>query len=182
LDTNDVFYIGKGTVNLKGKSEKMFYPRAFQKSKKDRTNWWHNITKKTSYAVEIVFQNTNESLILEKEKEFIKLYGRKNLNLGNLVNLCDCGMGYQQRVIYPEERERHRIAAFKRREYGHYDNNNKKIFVYLLDGTFYKEFKSYKEARRQLGFNSYNITLYLNGESRCCKKNTYLEQNIRVKK
>ena len=51
LDTNELFYIGKGTGN-----------RAFIKSKgkKGRNDYWHKIVKKHDYKVEILIDNLEE--------------------------------------------------------------------------------------------------------------------------
>lgn len=76
----DVFYIGIGKPN-----------RPF--SKLDRNIWWSNIVNKFGYEVEIIKENLSwgEACILEKE--YIKKYGRKDLGLGELVNLTDGGEG-----------------------------------------------------------------------------------------
>ena len=61
LDTNNPFYVGKGSNN-----------RAF--SKWDRNNYWKNITEKYGYNVEIIIENLTEKEAFEKEIEFIELY------------------------------------------------------------------------------------------------------------
>ena len=82
LDTNEVFYVGIGN------NEK----RAYDK-KRSRSNWWKSITNKTDYRVDVLFDNLNWQEACEKEKEFIKLYGRIDLGLGTLVNMTDGGDG-----------------------------------------------------------------------------------------
>ena len=82
LDTNEVFYIGIG------KDEK----RAYDK-KRSRSNWWKSILEKTEYRVDILFDNLTWEEACEKEKEFIELYGRKDLELGTLVNMTNGGDG-----------------------------------------------------------------------------------------
>jgi hypothetical protein len=84
-DKNEVFYIGIG-VDTKSK-----YRRAFMNY--SRNKFWNNITNKTGYVVEIVLKDLEYNVLLEKEKEFIKLYGRRDLGLGTLVNLTDGGEG-----------------------------------------------------------------------------------------
>jgi hypothetical protein len=83
LDKNEVFYIGIGSDN--------YFKRAY--SKKYRNKYWNNIINKTNYEIEILLDNLNKNNCLEKEIEFIKLYGRKDLKTGTLVNLTDGGEG-----------------------------------------------------------------------------------------
>lgn len=80
LDTNEVFYIGIGTQE-----------RPYKKS--NRNKWWKNIVKKTDYRVDILFDDLTWEEACEKEKEFIQLYGRRDLGLGTLVNMTDGGEG-----------------------------------------------------------------------------------------
>ena len=81
LDKNQPFYIGIG------KTEK----RAYEKIK--RNQFWHNIVAKTDYEIEILFDNLSWDEAGEKEKEFIKLYGKRDDNTGTLVNITDGGGG-----------------------------------------------------------------------------------------
>lgn len=99
-DTGEVFYIGKGN----GK-------RAWDKLK--RNNHWNNITNKTDYDISIVFESTNELDVLEKEVELIRYYGRKDLGLGNLVNLTNGGEGACGRVVSVEQREK--ISEYRKK-------------------------------------------------------------------
>lgn len=78
LDKNEPFYIGIG----KGST----YERAYEKSKTKRSKFWSYISKK-GYEVEILMDNLTWEQACEKEKEFILLYGRKDLGTGTLVNL-----------------------------------------------------------------------------------------------
>ena len=54
LDTNEIFYIGKGTH----RKQNYKYYRAFDK--KRRNNIWNSIVNKTNYKVEILFTNLSE--------------------------------------------------------------------------------------------------------------------------
>lgn len=90
LDKNEVFYIGVGTKR-KHKNEKERYARAYLKA--NRNPFWKNVVNKTQYIVEIVCESNDYNYILQKEIEFIKMYGRKDLGLGSLVNLTDGGEG-----------------------------------------------------------------------------------------
>lgn len=87
-NTNEVFYIGIGRYQKKWK-----YSRAY--SSKNRNPHWHNIVKSNNgmYKSEILFDEMTELVIKDKEKEFIKLYGRSDLKLGTLCNLTDGGEG-----------------------------------------------------------------------------------------
>lgn len=83
LDKNQPFYIGIGNDK--------YYSRAF--SKTGRNKFWKNIVSKTDYEVEILVDGLTYEQACEKEKEFIKLYGRKDLSKGSLCNLTDGGEG-----------------------------------------------------------------------------------------
>lgn len=85
LDKNEIFYIGIGS-DLNGK-----YIRAYKKTQ--RNNYWKNVVNQTEYLVEIMLDDISWEEACEKEKEFIKLYGRKNLGNGTLVNQTDGGEG-----------------------------------------------------------------------------------------
>jgi hypothetical protein len=76
LDTNEPFYIGIGSGDT--------YKRAF--SKLNRSSYWITISK-SGYKVDILMDNLSRDQASEKEKEFIKLYGRQDLKTGSLCNL-----------------------------------------------------------------------------------------------
>ena len=78
LDKNEPFYIGIGCQKDFG--------RAYQKGKR-RSLFWNKIVSKTKYDIEIIFEQVSKIFACEKEKEFILLYGRKELKTGSLVNL-----------------------------------------------------------------------------------------------
>lgn len=92
LDTNEIFYVGIGSKK-----------RAYSKSANRRTTWWINIINKTTYQVEILSNNLTLENAQEAEIQLIKLYGRKNLGLGELVNLTDGGEGTVGRVLNKEQ-------------------------------------------------------------------------------
>lgn len=79
LDKNMPFYIGISTNNRR------------PYTKRCRNDYWNNIVKLTDYEVEILFEDVDEDFAKEKEKEFIKLYGRKDIGTGILCNLTDGG-------------------------------------------------------------------------------------------
>jgi hypothetical protein len=72
LDTNEIFYVGKGKNN-----------RAY--SKKNRNNYWENIAK-NGYLIEILYTNLLESDAYLKEIELIK-------SLKPVANLTKGGEG-----------------------------------------------------------------------------------------
>lgn len=82
LDTNEVFYVGKG-----------FGDRAHKKGKHKRSKHWCNIVNKHSYVVEFVDTNLDEQTAFELEMFTIEFYGRKDLGLGGLVNNTNGGEG-----------------------------------------------------------------------------------------
>lgn len=98
LDKNEPFYIGIGS------DEDGKYLRAYSTS--SRNKHWENIINLTKFDVEILLDNLTWEEACEKEKEFIKLYGRKNLNTGTLVNWTDGGEGTLNTVITDETRKK----------------------------------------------------------------------------
>lgn len=85
LDLNIPFYIGIGS-DSEGE-----YKRA--NTKKGRSYSWKDITKNTFWKVDILLDNLSWEEACLKETEFIKLYGRKDLNQGTLINFTDGGEG-----------------------------------------------------------------------------------------
>jgi hypothetical protein len=100
LDKNQPFYIGIGSDD--------YYNRAH--SKKNRNKYWKNITRLTKYDIEILMDNLTWEKSCEKEKEFIALYGRKDLNKGILCNCTDGGEGVLGLTMSNETRNKIRIA------------------------------------------------------------------------
>jgi predicted GIY-YIG superfamily endonuclease len=78
-DKNEPFYIGIAT-HLK---------RAYEKGQ--RNSIWKSIVGKTEYTIEIIFDDLTKEQAYEKEKEFIRLYGKICNNTGTLANLTDGG-------------------------------------------------------------------------------------------
>lgn len=107
LDKNEPFYIGvaRKRQNKNFKSLRYEHERAFVKSRPN--NIWKSIARRSEYDVEIVYECDSESEILRKEIEFIKLYGRIDLNTGTLANLTDGGEG----VNNPSEETRRKISS-----------------------------------------------------------------------
>lgn len=85
IDNNQIFYIGLGA------NDNDSYKRAY--STFGRNKWWYKITNKTDYKVEILFNNLKWEEACEKEKELIKIIGRRSLNEGTLINITEGGEG-----------------------------------------------------------------------------------------
>jgi hypothetical protein len=94
LDNNEPFYIGIGSDND--------YKRAYKKTQ--RTKHWKSVSDK-GYEVEILIDGLTWEEACEKDKEFILLYGRKDLGTGNLINLTEGGEGTVGRVVTNKTRE-----------------------------------------------------------------------------
>lgn len=82
-DNNEVFYIGiaKRKTRLS--------------SSNNRNKYWHNVVNKCGYDVEIIEKGISWKEACEREKYWIKFYGRKDLNEGTLVNMTDGGEGVE---------------------------------------------------------------------------------------
>lgn len=85
LDKNEVFYVGIGSDN------QGHYDRA--RERVGHSLFWKKIINKSKYYWEIILDDLTWEEACEKEKEFIKLYGRRNLGTGTLCNLTDGGDG-----------------------------------------------------------------------------------------
>lgn len=103
LDNNQVFYVGIGKKGKRRNGIGQEYARAFERRRKQ---FWTNVVNKAGYRIEIMLESDSHQFIKEKEKEFIKLYGRRDLNTGTLVNFTDGGDGVEHRIQTPETRER----------------------------------------------------------------------------
>jgi hypothetical protein len=108
IDKNEPFYIGIGKDDT--------YKRAYQSSKTKRSDFWHNIASK-GYEVEILMDNLNWEQACEKEKEFISIYGRKDLGQGSLVNLTNGGDGAIEISKESIESIRKKLTGLKQSEY-----------------------------------------------------------------
>lgn len=90
-----VFYVGMGSES-----------RAFTTS--SRNKWWNNTYKKYGLIVDIVARNLSIKDAYELEVFLISELGRKDLGLGNLVNLDDGGEGATGHV--PTENARKKLS------------------------------------------------------------------------
>lgn len=100
LDKNEPFYVGIGSDDT--------YKRAY--SSKNRNKHWKNIVGKIEYEVEIVLDDLTWEQACNKEREFIKLYGRQDTTSGILCNYTDGGEGVLGLIVTAESREKMRKA------------------------------------------------------------------------
>jgi hypothetical protein len=84
-------------------------------SKHLRTEHWNSVVNKCGYEVEILFDNLTYELAKEKEKEFIKLYGRSDNKTGILVNKTDGGDGAIGNIQSKESKEKKRQKLIGRK-------------------------------------------------------------------
>lgn len=96
LDKNEPFYIGIGSDDE--------YKRANSKYRSNKH--WLNIANKTEYLVEIMLDDLTWEEACEKEKEFIALYGRNDVNNGPLVNKTDGGEGSYGLIMNDDSRKK----------------------------------------------------------------------------
>jgi hypothetical protein len=94
IDTNILFYVGIGS-DSKGK-----YIRAY--SKKKRSKFWKDLTKKTPYRVEILKDSILWEEACSEEKRLISIHGRRCLGKGTLCNITDGGEGVNGYKHNPE--------------------------------------------------------------------------------
>lgn len=108
--TNLPFYVGKGSYSRKLSSrnrltEHLYEAKAALDKKRKRNHKINTILKilRDGYNIifKVVFESDDEDKILLKEKELIKLYGRRDNRTGILTNLTDGGEGVSG-FIYPE--------------------------------------------------------------------------------
>jgi len=146
LDKNHVFYVGIGSDDS--------YDRAY--SKDSRNQHWYNVVNKSQYEVEIMLDDISWEQACEKEVEFIKLYGRKDLNEGTLVNMTAGGEG----LINPSIELKEKIAKSVTNHWNSlteeqriYKNNVSGSKVKLYHSQLTKEQKEWNNKRVSDGWN-----------------------------
>jgi hypothetical protein len=133
LDTNTVFYIGKGTKKYKGN----IYHRAYTKN--SRNNYWLNIVNMTPYKVEILEEFETEKECLLKETELIIKYGYSWNNTGILCNMV---------------KDDSDIKLLARE--GSSNKNSKEVHQYSLSGDYIQSFSSVVKAKEKFPCDIYN--------------------------
>lgn len=162
LDTNQIFYIGKGTKKVKGN----VYHRAFTKN--SRNNYWLNIVNQTSYIVEILEEFDNEQDCLKKETSLIESLGYSWNNTGTLCNMIknDSEIKYLARI-------------------GSSKKNSKQVHQYTLSGEYIQSFISVVSAIKKYPCDIYNAAAGRNKSAggyqwsfvKLTKLNSYLKEN-----
>ena len=136
LDTFKVFYIGIG------KTEKRAY------SKKSRNKWWKNIILKTEYSVEIIIEDISWKEAQEVEVLLISEYGRRDLGLGNLVNLTNGGEGTQGIIVSDKTKQNMSISATGRKHSEESKEKNRIASSNVSEETKLKRYLKNKGKKR----------------------------------
>lgn len=136
LDTFEVFYIGIG------KTEKRAY------SKKNRNKWWKNIILKTEYSVEIIIEDISWKEAQEVEVLLISEYGRRDLGLGNLVNLTNGGEGTQGIIVSDKTKQNMSISATGRKHSEESKEKNRIASSNVSEETKFKRYLKNKGKKR----------------------------------
>lgn len=147
LDKNEPFYIGIGNDNKYDRANAIY----------GRNKIWKHITSKTKYDVEIILDNMSWEEACNKEKEFIKLYGRIDLKIGILSNMTDGGNGT---VGYKRSKQLNNDALWYKAI---------KIYQYDLEGNFIKEWKSTAEACKELNLDKGHVCSVLKANKHMVK-------------
>lgn len=168
LDNNKVFYIGIGskTKKLKYKTHREIYNRAYTKG--SRSLFWKSIITKSNYKIQILLESDDYEFIKDKEKEFIKLYGRRDLKQGTLCNLTDGGEGLAGRIYTKEMLEKH-INACSR---GNKHYSSKITYQYDMTGNLIKTYDCILNAAKEKNVTHNSILISINTK-RPCKENYY---------
>ena len=126
-DTNEVFYVGIGTIQ-----------RAMSPSGRNRH--WKRIVSKYGYDIEIVHEGLTWDEACKYEVKYIKEFGRHNLKEGNLCNMTDGGDGIPNLVITEEHRKNNSLSH----------QGEKNIFSVLNDKTCMEVRTLYAEGKHSL--------------------------------
>jgi len=143
-DNNTIFYIGIGKKLSRAKS------------KSARNKYWKNIVKKcnNSFNIEILHENISWKEACNKEKEYIKKYGRTNNGTGILCNLTDGGEGIlnlkhsddAKSAISKAAIERYKIKPHNRKGKRFVNRNSRKVVIINLKTYIIYKFNTLVEA------------------------------------
>jgi len=138
LDKNQPFYIGIGDDNT--------YERAY--SKHNRNNYWNNIVSKYGYRVDILIDDIEYDFAIDKEIEFISMYGRVDIKTGILCNLTNGGEGHKGIV-----RSKETLLKFSNAKLGN-KNAKSKLVINIETGIIYD---SLKEAAISMSLSFHSL-------------------------
>jgi hypothetical protein len=163
LDTNQVFYVGIGTVQGKYNTRGKRYIRAHTRTMRNRA--WKGVIKKTKYSIDILLETNDKDFLFRKETEFIRLYGRVDEGTGTLYNQTNGGEG-----AFGISRAVRALRLERMKKNGAYQRNNEHLakvrpkkgceapwiarqcFLYdFKTGLFLKSFKSAKACAEYVG-------------------------------
>lgn len=147
LDNNQPFYIGIGDDNT--------YERAY--SKHNRNNYWNNIVSKYGYRVDILIDDIEYDFAIDKEIEFISMYGRVDIKTGILCNLTDGGEGHKGIV-----RSKETLLKFSNAKLGN-KNAKAKLVINIETGIIYD---SLKEAAISMSLSFHSLYKKLIGTNK----------------
>lgn len=159
LDTQMPFYVGA--------SDKPDIWRS--RVKYGKKPLWHEIVNSVGYEVEIIMDGLTKEQVFEKEREFIKIYGRIDLGTGTLVNITDGGKGMRGWVASEETRKRYSASSTGRKQSleiirKRAEKNKKSICQYSLDGQYISDWDSAATVEKKLNINRTNICSVLKGK------------------
>ena len=159
LDKNEPFYIGIGSDTN--------YKRAY--SKRNRNKYWNNIVAKSEYRVDILLDDISREEAIQKEVEFINLYGRRDKNTGTLSNLTDGGEGIFGYVASMETRLKMGLSQMGNQKYKlrttPIEEINKKISIANKGKKMSDEFKQ-KLSKAFSGSNNPNYGVKMSDEQK----------------
>ncbi len=182
-DKNEVFYIGIGTYFKSSK-----YGRAY--ATKRRNTHWKNVVKlNPNYGIEIILESDDISFIKNREIEFIKLYGRRDLGLGTLVNMTNGGEGKHGVILTKETKNKMSFSAkrnmtdYRKKElvlqlnknhstrgkFGSKHHRSIKVYQYSTSGELIKEWDSLMDIERKLNYGTSHISQCINNKRNTSK-------------
>jgi len=141
--TNQVVYVGIGDVK-----------RPYVKV--GRSKFWSNYTNKYGYYVQVMHTDLSWEKACELEKEYIKQFGRRDLGLGNLLNMTAGGEGRVDAVV--TESTRRKMAR----------NQAKRIQQLDLDGNVIATYEMALDAAKESGIYCSNISNCCKGKRKTC--------------
>lgn len=142
LDNNTVFYIGIG-LNSSNKRR--------VNSNRSRNTHWHSIVKKYGFRSEVIYDNISWEEACNIEVDLIKLYGRSDLGLGELVNKSDGGEGNVNMVVSELTKQKLRDANIGKKGVYVMPDSMKKYLSEKRKGIVFSEEHKRKLREAKLG-------------------------------